>query len=259
MFNKLLIIVIALSIVLVFMCANMAKAQVVTDGLVSYWSFDENTVGGGTVEDVWGENDGTMNGDPQVVEGRVSQALEFHGDDYVDFGVHESLNMDPPLTVAMWLNNKDATNSFLWQGSEAGGSTKNYIYVRADGGFNVGQWPPGGGDLSSEAGLIERDAWYYLTVVFDPDQYLLYIDGSLKGEFPAEVYGGPDPTGWLLGTRIFPENAEYYFIGLVDELAVYSRALSEDEINQNMNAGGFAVARPADSLPLTWGKIKAQH
>ena len=258
MFNKMFVIVFAV-LVIIFMNANMAKAQVVTEGLVSYWTFDKADVDGDSVIDVFGENDGTMMGDPKVVEGEIGQALEFDGDDYVDFGTPESLNMKPPLTVSMFINNKDQSASFIWQGGEKGGSTKNYIYVRPDGGLNVGQWPPGGGDLNSPAGLLEtRGTWYYITAVFD-DQYLLYVDGTLKGELKAEVYSGPNPTAWLLGTRLFPANAAYFFIGLIDELGVYNRALSEDEINQNMDAGGWAAVQPANKLALTWGNLKVSR
>ena len=131
--------------------------------------------------------------------------------------------------------------------------------MRNDGGLNVGQWPPGGGDLNSEKGLLETlGAWYYLTVVFN-EKYLLYVDGSLEGEFPSEVYSGPMPTAWLLGTRLFPANPIYYFKGLVDELGVYNRDLSEDEINQNMDAEGWPVTSPANKLALTWGNLKASR
>ena len=41
---------------------NTVKAQIVTDGLVSYWSFDEDTIEGKTVKDSWGENHGTIQG-----------------------------------------------------------------------------------------------------------------------------------------------------------------------------------------------------
>ena len=258
MSNKMLFISFTV-IATIFMCTNMAKAQVVTEGLVSYWTFDKTDIDGDTVKDVFGENDGTMKGDPKVVEGKVRQALEFDGDDYVDFGALESLNIDPPLTISMYINNKDETPSFLWQGGEKSGSTKNYIYVRNDGGLNVGQWPPGGGDLNSEKGLLETlGAWYYLTVVFN-EKYLLYVDGALEGEFPSEVYSGPTPTAWLLGTRLFPANPVYYFKGLVDELGVYNRDLSEDEINQNMDAEGWPVTSPANKLALTWGNLKASR
>ena len=247
MFRKMLVITLAI-VATIFMCENMGNAQVVTKGLVSYWTFDNTN-----------ENDGTMKGDPKVVEGKVGQALEFDGDDYVDYGVPESLNLDPPLTVTMYINNKDETASFLWLGGEQSGSTKNYIYLRNNGGVNAGQWPPGGGDLNSDAGILETlGNWYYLTVVFD-DQYNLYIDGSLEAEHPAEVYSGPVPTGWVLGTRLFPVNAAYYFKGLVDELGVYDRALTEDEINQNMNAVGWGVLSPTNKLALTWGNLKGSR
>ncbi len=253
-----LVIVFAV-IATIFMCANMANAQVVTNGLISYWTFDKADVDGDIVKDVFGENDGTIIGDPELVEGKVSHALEFDGDDYVDFGDPEGLNIDPPLTVSMYINNKDESASFLWQGGEKSGSTKNYIYVRNDGGMNVGQWPPGGGDLNSAAGVLKtRGDWYYITAVFD-DQYRLYVDGALKGELKAEVYSGPNPTAWLLGTRLFPANAAYYFKGLVDELGVYNRVLSEDEINQNMDAGGWAAVSPDRKLALTWGDIKVSR
>ncbi len=254
MYNRRLFIVFAVIVVL-FIWENAAKAQVITDGLVSYWTFDNENIDVETVSDVFGEHDGIMKGDPKVVEGKVRQALEFDGDDYVDFGSPPSLNIDPPLTVTMFLYNMDETASFLWQGGEPGGSTKNYIYVRNDGGMNVGQWPPGGGDLNSEKELLERDTWYYISVVFN-EKYLLYIDGSLKGEFQSEVYSGPTPTGWLLGTRLFPANAAYYFKGMVDELAVYNRTLSENEIKQSMNSGGWSIESSNNKLALTWGQIK---
>ena len=64
MFNKIFITV-ALLITVVALYANMAEAQpFVTKGLTSFWTFDKNTIKGDTVEDVWGENDGTMHGAP---------------------------------------------------------------------------------------------------------------------------------------------------------------------------------------------------
>lgn len=257
MFNRMCFIVFTV-IVTLLVWGKTATAQVITDGLVSYWTFDNKDIEGDTVTDIFGEHHGIMKGNPEVVEGKVSQALKFGGNDYVDFGDQSSLNIDPPLTVSMYLNNMDDTASFLWQGGEPGGATKNYIYVRPDGGMNVGQWPPGGGDLNSEKELLERDTWYYISVVFN-EKYLLYIDGSLKGEFQSEVYSGPTPTGWLLGTRLFPANAAYYFKGMVDELAVYNRDLSENEINQNMNSSGWSVVSPTNKSTLTWGQLKNQR
>ena len=66
-------------------CYNGYTELVVTEGLVSYWTFDQQDVAGDIAEDVWGKNDGTVVGSPKVVAGRVKDALEFDGlDDYVN-------------------------------------------------------------------------------------------------------------------------------------------------------------------------------
>jgi hypothetical protein len=63
----------------VFMYANVLEAQVIEDGLVLYWSFDEADVKGDTVTDVVGDNDGTLNGGPKVSEGKYGDGLVFDG------------------------------------------------------------------------------------------------------------------------------------------------------------------------------------
>ena len=49
-------------------------APVVTDGLVSYWTFDKTHIVNDTVKDVWGDNNGTIIGNPKVVPGQVGEA-----------------------------------------------------------------------------------------------------------------------------------------------------------------------------------------
>ena len=73
---------------------SSAEAQVVKDGLVSYWSLDEVTIEGKKVKDLMGENDGEMKGDPKIVAGRRGEALEFDGaEDYVEIPSDDSLNL----------------------------------------------------------------------------------------------------------------------------------------------------------------------
>ncbi len=55
------------------MATSIAQArQAFPDGLVSYyWSFNKDTVAGKTVKDIVGANDGTMDGNVEVVDGKV--------------------------------------------------------------------------------------------------------------------------------------------------------------------------------------------
>ena len=56
----------------------------VTDGLVSYWTFDRQDIDDDIINDVWGKNNAKRRG-ARKVNGRVNGALEFDGiDDYVN-------------------------------------------------------------------------------------------------------------------------------------------------------------------------------
>ena len=69
MFGKILITVLVLTSM-----ASMAEAQLVTEGLVSYWSFDEASIEGDVVKDLWGDNHGNMVNGPELVKGKYGQA-----------------------------------------------------------------------------------------------------------------------------------------------------------------------------------------
>ena len=71
------------TIVILVFSANMAKAELITDGLISYWPLDKSDVVGGVAKDVWGDNHGELVGDPKVGEGQVNEGVEFDGDDYI--------------------------------------------------------------------------------------------------------------------------------------------------------------------------------
>ena len=64
---------------------NQISAEIVTDGLVSYWTFDKNDMINKTLKDVWGENNAAIHGSPKIVTGKVGEAFKFDGiNDYID-------------------------------------------------------------------------------------------------------------------------------------------------------------------------------
>ena len=56
-----------------FVVIPLADAQLPLDGVVSYWSFDDGTIAGGKVEDVLGDNDGELDGNPKSVAGKLEK------------------------------------------------------------------------------------------------------------------------------------------------------------------------------------------
>jgi len=81
-----------------------------------------------------------------------------------------------------------------------------------------------------------------------------YIDGQLDVEFKP-------PDGKINSIEVVfrigkGQTGLVGMVGLVDEVAIYNRALSADEINQDMEKGVFFVVSPKDKLATTWSHLK---
>ena len=245
------------------------KAQMVTDGLAGYWPLDGDTIQGETVSDVWGDNDGILIGNPQMVEGRVSGALRFGGEDFVDIPGTDALNFTgkEEFTVTAWVN---AGSDDPVQGVVAGccgsivaqrdanGWALRYDGRNADQEMELIVQPGWQGDGGFGAPRFKQGEWHHITGVVALDKLLLYVDGEFLKEMP---YAGPMASD---GPETEIGHAQDGgFIGLIDEVAIYDRALSSDEIQQNFHAQGLAVnptaVHPAGKLATRWGEIKVSR
>ena len=112
---------------------NTAQGQhAVTEGLVSYWSFDSGTIEGTTAKDSWGNNHGTIEGTPQSVPGKVGEALEFNGvdqdvlvedpaDGSLDFGT------DSDFTLEAWARPLEGTKKSMRIMDKKSGPDVGYV------------------------------------------------------------------------------------------------------------------------------------
>lgn len=81
---KNILLLLTFALIGLMLTINTSAKTVVTDGLVSYWTFDQDTIRGNIVKDVWDANDATIVGTPKRVDGYVKGGLELDGnDDYV--------------------------------------------------------------------------------------------------------------------------------------------------------------------------------
>ena len=69
------------------------------------------------------------------------------------------------------------------------------------------------------------------------------MDGDLGGEL----------TGWYLAQD---GNTNGYFVGAMDEVRIYNRALTDAEVQQNFESKGMAVVEGGGKLSAAWGAIK---
>ena len=103
--------------------------------------------------------------------------------------------------------------------------------------------------------------WHHVLFVADRSEPTrLYIDGKFdaEGEKSDEVDITTESVMYIGASVRIGEDTRRYFEGLIDELGIYDRALTDDEIERNFNAKGLAVS-PQKKLAIAWGEIKVSR
>ena len=99
--------------------------------------------------------------------------------------------------------------------------------------------------------------WYHVVGTYDSKEMKIYVNGKLEGTSGVQsgAINYPDRIFFSIGAYK-DDNEDFVHKGMLDEVRLYDRALSEKEVLNNMEAEGLAV-EPAGKLSLTWGQIKA--
>ena len=266
---------------------NAAVASVVTDGLVSYWTFDKGYVVNKTLKDVWGDNDGKIVGNPTVVPGRVGEALEFDGSgDFVnlstlgDFGRQigtasfEAWIKTTNKTDWMTLINTHGAECPYW-GIELNGTNRRDGLEINEGTlydhFSVGD-ARGCGTISSGGSVDIFDGeWHHIIYTNDSvlkagvgvnGTIIIYIDG-VSVSAGNHGFGGnrafsPFTAPVYLGARKFPGKSTGHFMGMIDEVRFYARPLTADEVLQNFESTQPYNVALKGKLSTVWGEIKTK-
>ncbi len=219
----------------------------VKDDLVSYWSFNKADIDGEVVKDSFGSNHGVMKGKPKIVEGKVGEALEFDGSSYVEVPDNKSLQLWETYTLEAWIFQKESRSSRIIDKITAG--TADGPHLDTHPGTKLRSCAGNCFSTNSDHSLNE---WHHAAMTFDKGKVILYRNGKADGE------GKTDSPlkGNTLSLKIAADsNGQNLFVGIIDEVRVYNRALRADEIKQNMDAKGLAV-EPLGKLTVAWGKIK---
>ena len=225
-----------------------------TDGLVGFWSFDGPDMTGTTAYDRSGNaNNGTLTNGPVRKIGRIGQALEFDGvDDYVSLGNPASLNITGNITVAAWIKfsasqtNKPIVNRW--------GIDQSYLMTVHYNGNNLISFVIRVSDVNQEAVSVNTyndGRWHFVVGIFDGSNVRLNIDNGVENIMGASTAGPIDSpaTNVVIGAYNNPTN---FFTGLIDDVRIYNRALSSDEIRRLYKIG----ATTKINVPSNTGTLK---
>jgi len=208
-------------------------------GLVGYWSFNEGT---STVAlDYSGnKNKGTLVNGPAWVNGKRGKALNFDGvNDFVDANPSNGNNLDisGPLTVTAWVKTNSLGTFQTIISKHTGGSNANYlIWIENQNRFQTYASPGGISTNVMGTTVAKKNTWYHVAELWDGAFLRLFVNGVQEGT-PASGSGNVGVTikDVAIGSESY--GGSNFFNGLIDEVRVYNRALSADEIQKLYNAG----------------------
>ncbi len=249
---------------------NLAEGTPCPEGLMVLLKLDES--GGPVYSDFYGNHNANANVSPQATRGKIGGAQLFNAStqlDIPDLGDEFDWSKDGSFSFEYWLktttsadmiclarympNNHEA--AFVSSGID--GSGKAVFELRDNNGVT---------DILNGTKMIADGNWHYIVNVRDgtKNENSIYVDGqediiesaTYDSSFAAEDLT-PINVGYL--RRNSPDDPGYHFIGSLDEIAIYNRALTADEAldfynNNNPSghcgAGNFApfiVSSPSTS------------
>jgi YVTN family beta-propeller protein len=216
---------------------NVIAASGLPAGIVSWWRAD------GTAFDSVSGNNGALENGATYAAGKAGQAFSLNGSSqFVQVANVPALNPTQAITVEAWIDPaghvgggdpivKKAGEGFQQQDGYAlefhnTNSIFFAVYVNGLG------WQD-----SPLSAAIPSGQWTHVTGVYDGTHISLYINGVPVGS-PTFAPGGIIASSNPLEIGGDPSDPTRFSNGLIDDAAIYSRALSGTEIQAIYNAGG---------------------
>ncbi|MHC4112620.1 MAG: PA14 domain-containing protein, partial [Planctomycetota bacterium] len=255
--NSLLLICFVLAMVL----SNTAEA--VDPDLLLWWKFDEGS--GTTATDSSGNNrHGALVGPPTWVAGQIGGALDFDGaGDYViDADAGTYMNGLSALSVAMWIKADYVGGNdrgFIIFEAPTSGQDKKNIRFDSDGGggdedlFKYGVHTVGDAREEDESpSNLQTTDWMHVCVTWEsgsgtfPAGLNFYLDGVL---YTPEEDDGDATTTTELYDRVMvgqgcKDDGTDGWDGLIDDVQIYSRRLTVEEIETIMEGAVYVATAP---------------
>jgi hypothetical protein len=244
--------------------------------LVGWWRLDEGS-GTTALDSSGGGNNGTLQGDPQWVAGKVAGALEMDGGDSVSVPGVADINPES-ITLMTWVNFTTVDPTEM--------ERHDYLSRGDDYAFSLHEWgardstpaeqkisgivtSAGGWSVVNGQTLVEADIWYHtaLTYSSETQTLTLYLDGEVDGELNVPQglehrLGGPLTIGTYSSRDL---------LGKIDDIQIWDEALTEAQIKGAIMGGGYPYAYgpdPADGaihsdtwVTLSWkpGDFAVSH
>lgn len=202
------------------------KADNISIGLVGYWKFDE---GSGTI--AWDSSvsgfDGLVRGSAIWTTGRIGGALSFGENESCDYVDTASIPfVSGPFTFSAWFKTSKSDYQYILDRGEDDHGSLAWMLVAWYGGVVAGLYDGDTREVEGSKSVTDGN-WHHAAAVIDATKIELFVDGVSEGtnthdnEFP--VVKGT----WQIGRAV---NSANCFNGAIDDVRIYNRALSAQEV-----------------------------
>jgi len=221
---------------------DFASGSSLVNDLLLYYGVNDL---GDIISDAVSSNHGTAYNSPTIETGMLGKARSFDGNksQYIETQLDDKFNFEknsfsisfwmyaPPLDADEWaviLSRAngwgDDVNCYGWAfGNDTKGSPNLEFSINA-----------GGIKRNTKTAVAENvfnNQWHHIVGVRDNETILLYVDGDLKYTETGVVQSVDVDNPLLIGQILEGD----YYTGLFDELAIWKRAITEDEIKELFN------------------------
>ncbi len=232
-----------ISVILVFALLLLSIPMAYGDNisLIGYWSFDESK-DGICPDNSANKNDGKIYGTSQV-EGIKGGALGCNGiDNYLEIAHSDALNPAGAFSISLFVKPEPVKEGFAGRnilGKPGTGYLGSYGIFSSKDGTGIIFMMAAGKDCFQISGSVLPYTWHHLAMVYDGSELYGYINGKNVGKksISGSIVLNKDPL------RIGGGIKERSFRGTIDEIKIYGRKLSEEEITRESSMINNDTAR----------------
>ena len=208
--------------------------------LISHWAFDEGS--GSMAYDSAGSNDGTIFGSAAWTTGVSGNALSFDGiDDYVDLSAHlYSFRGMAEGTVGLWVYLDPANTGGYALSMYNDPNARRLDFIVETSQLKVFEWND---NVQATKSGLSLSGWQYIAFTQDGSGVDIYLNGEIQS-LTTNTLGGRwfnysepyEPNTFRIGSLLTS-----YFDGLIDEVRIYDRALTEQGISDLYEQYGYSL------------------
>ena len=229
------------------------------DEIVVYFTFD-NVKGKTVVDESKSGHDAKVIANSKFVAGKYGDAVEITalGPDCVNIPAADSLKIKGKITMMAWVyQNAWAASSAQWFDKNCHNGGEKNCYGFGVFGANILMMLGATANRRNHQvpNSMKDKKWHHITGTYDGSTKRIYLDGKLLNEQGEKFdFAGTNDQDLRIGCA--KDRPQYTFDGgMIDEAAVWSRALSADEIVQ-ASKGELLAVSPRDKVATTWASIK---